>query len=116
MTKDDDDLLSDRKTQDLIQAALALPNRSDERWKVIQELRIRGTREVFDAAVELFDKGDTADALACDILAQLGCKNMDLSDGYRFPYRAETLPLLSSAELESGGSGGCRHGLGTPRC
>ena len=82
-----------RATPELIQVALttAFPmtgDVDDEGWHAIHALKMRGTREVFDAARTLCESDSLqAQNVGANILGELGF-NQD------YPFRAEALPIL----------------------
>jgi HEAT repeats len=61
----------------------------DEYWKLIHELRRRGTQLIFDEAARMtMSEGPRARGVACDVLGQLGYKE-------KYPFSAETIALLA---------------------
>lgn len=76
-----------RSTEELIQAALAVPADEHAHWEPVAVLHWRGTREVFEAAETLcYSESVDERCLGTDILAQLGAETR--------PFREEALPIL----------------------
>jgi hypothetical protein len=79
----------------LLDEATSLGYDSDARWEAVRELHRRGTREVFDKAVELLSGSTSQQVAGLDVLAQLGCMMRNSDD--RLPFRQDTIPHLLEA-------------------
>ena len=72
--------------QEQIVSALNAPD-EDARWKIVQSLHLRGTRDAFELAARLCTSANASERrLGADLLGQLGTP--------AFPYKDESVPVL----------------------
>ena len=86
------------KSSTLFQRALKAKN-EDKYWDYVQQLRSRGTGEIFNSAKELcFSSKIRCRQLGADVLGQLGVgyygSDSDYPDYPNYPYRSETIKIL----------------------